>query len=104
MPNPGTWVMPRNTSVAVDPAWKACGLGIAGTTFPRLAEVVNCTSAQVLVKVGGSELGTGQDPGAAAGMVVAAKGLWTAAVLRSTRTGRKRLALTTAWGPLTASS
>ncbi len=56
MPNPGVWVMPRSTSVADEPDWNTCGTGGLGITLPRLAEVVNGTSVQVAVNVGGTLL------------------------------------------------
>src|SRR2546426_10031382 len=103
MPYPGVWVMPRATSPPEEPIWKASGVAAEGESLPRLAEVVNCTSAQGPGNAGGTLPGVGHaSPAGAAGMVVAANGLDEAvAVLRLTVKGKNRLALTTAVGPLT---
>src|SRR5207253_10862650 len=93
--------------------WNTSGVRLALTTLPRLAEVVNCASAHVLVNVGGTLFATGHDaPDAplaggvpvADGITAAGNGFDTAPVVRFTRTGRNRLALTTACGALFALS
>src|SRR5438552_4044083 len=101
MPYPGVCVMPSATSPPDEPIWKTSGVGEDATTLPRLADVVNCTSAQGPGKAGGTLPGVGQaSPAGAAGMLVAAKGLLEAIpVPRLTVYRRNRLPLTTAVGP-----
>src|SRR5579884_1878881 len=96
-PNPGVCVIPRSTSALDDPIWNVCGTSDPGITFPRLAEVVNCTSGQVPGNVGGTLPGVGHAGFAgAAGITVGVNGLEALADCKSTRYGAKRFGLTIA--------